>query len=67
MKNKEVVGVDVSKNTLDVFILRCHHHFVVSNCEEGFVELMETAAEKLGRMYSEVLFCFEDTGRYSKR
>jgi transposase len=28
---------------------------------------METAAEKLGRMYSEVLFCFEDTGRYSKR
>ena len=40
MKNKQIVGIDVSKNTLDVFILKSNHSFQVSNNPAGFVRLL---------------------------
>ena len=41
MKNKEFIGIDVSKNVLDIFILKLKFHFVVSNDPAGFAKLLE--------------------------
>jgi transposase len=66
MKNKEFVGIDVSKNVLDVFILSCKFHFTVSNSPEGYAQLLEIVASKLENSLARVFFCFENTGRYSR-
>ena len=66
MKNKEFVGIDVSKNALDVFILSCKFHFTVSNSPEGFAQLLEIVASKHIRIPYQSLLCFENTGRYSR-
>jgi len=66
MKNKEIVGIDVSKKVLDIYILSEKHHFIISNDPIGFTHLIESCAGKLGDRFENVFFCFEDTGRYSK-
>ena len=66
MKNKEFVGIDVSKNVLDVFILSAQFHFTVANSPEGFAQLLEIVSSKLKEAFSRVFFCFENTGRYSR-
>jgi transposase len=66
MKNKEIVGIDVSKNVLDVYILSVKFHFTVPNAPEGFACLMETVATKLKQSFANAFFCFENTGRYSR-
>jgi transposase len=66
MKNKEIVGIDVSKKGLDIYILSEKHHFVISNDPRGFAQMIEIYAMKLGNRLEHVFFCFEDTGRYSK-
>ena len=66
MKNKEIVGIDVSKKVLDIYILSEKHHFIISNDPRGFAQLTEICAVKLGDRFKNVFFCFEDTGRYSK-
>lgn len=66
MKNKEIVGIDVSKKVLDAYLLSEQHHFVISNTPEGFVQLLEICAQKLGERFKQIYICFEDTGRYSK-
>lgn len=66
MKNKEIVGIDVSKKVLDIYILSEKHHFVISNNPEGFAQMVEICAMKLRDRLENVFFCFEDTGRYSK-
>lgn len=66
MKNKEIVGIDVSKKVLDIYILSERHHFIISNTPGGFAQLLERCADKLGDRFENVFFCFEDTGRYSK-
>lgn len=67
MKNKEIVGIDVSKNTLDCFILSINHPFQVSNSPDGFVCLLEVCHSQLKKALSSVHFCFEETGRYSRQ
>ena len=66
MKNKEIVGIDVSKKVLDIYILSEKHHFKISNDPRGFADLIELCAGKLGDRFENVFFCFEETGRYSK-
>jgi transposase len=67
MKKKQVViGIDVSKSTLDVFIHEYNHYFVVGNNPRGFSVLMETVIKGTGAMEENLLFCFENTGKYSK-
>ena len=66
MKNKEIVGIDVSKKVLDIYILSEKHHFKISNDPGGFADLIESCVMKLGERFENVFFCFEDTSRYSK-
>ncbi len=66
MKNKQFVGIDVSKKTLDIFILKTKFHFTITNDPQGFVSLLEVCSKQLEEENHQVFFCFEDTGRYSK-
>lgn len=67
MKNKEIVGIDVSKNTLDCFILSINHAFQVLNSPEGFVNLLSVCHSQLNQPLGSVHFCFEETGRYCRQ
>jgi transposase len=62
---KEVIGIDVSKLTLDVFIHSLRHHFIVSNNPAGFSKLLQVIWKELPDKKGNLFFCFEDTGRYS--
>lgn len=64
MKYKEFIGIDVSKKTLDVYILSVKKHFTVSNDTQGFAKLLEICFSHVDR--AEIFFCFENTGRYSR-
>lgn len=66
MKKKIIVGVDVSKSTLDVFIRNAGLHYVVSNDPKGFADLLATVCNVSKCKPDEILFCFENTGKYSK-
>jgi transposase len=68
MKKKQIIiiGIDVSKLKLDVFIHSTNMHFIVSNDTKGFVELLETIFKSTHCKKQELLFCFENTGKYSK-
>ena len=67
-KFKIVIGIDISKNKLDVCIIedptsKQHHYFIVSNDKKGinsiFKELKRYKVED-----GDLLFCFENTGVY---
>jgi transposase len=62
---KEVIGIDVSKLTLDVFIHSLKHHFIVSNNPAGFSKLLQIIWNELPNNKENLFFCFEDTGKYS--
>jgi transposase len=62
---KEVIGIDVSKLTLDVFIHSLKHHFIVSNNPAGFSKLLQVIWKELPANKGNLFFCFEDTGKYS--
>jgi len=62
---KEVIGIDVSKLTLDVFIHSLKHHFIVSNNSAGFSKLLQIIWKELPNNKENLFFCFEDTGKYS--
>lgn len=66
MKSKELIGIDVSKNVLDVFLLSASYHFTVENSPAGFASLLETVCSKLNCKSGDLFFCFENTGRYSR-
>jgi transposase len=69
MKNfKLVIGIDISKNTLDLCIIkdpgnRQLEFLKVSNCKKG-IESIFKALKKYEVPDSELLFCFENTGVY---
>jgi len=48
MKNKQIVGIDVSKNVLDIYILHLKYHFTVSNNPSGFVSLICMTSKHIG-------------------
>jgi len=67
MKKKLViVGIDVSKATLDVFIRGFNYYFQVENGPKGFVVLLETTCKVANCKKEELFFCFENTGKYSR-
>jgi len=66
MKNRLIIGIDVSKLVLDVFILSCNFHFTVENSPKGFAALLEISCTKLKTSKQQLYFCFENTGRYSR-
>ena len=67
MKKKQVIiGIDVSKTTLDVFIHDFNYYFVCENGPQGFVNLLETAIKKTICKKEDLFFCFENTGKYSR-
>src|SRR5665647_884634 len=65
MTKKEIIGIDVSKLTLDVFIHSLKFHYVVSNNPVGFSKLLQVIWKKLPDKKRDLFFCFEDTGKYS--
>ena len=59
MKNKQVViGIDVSKATLDVFVYGSRDHFVVDNGPRGFSTLLETVIKGAHCRKDDLFFCF---------
>lgn len=66
MKNEEIIGIDVSKATLDVYILAKHRYLTVENSPVGFSKLLEACCTQLGSPKGSLFFCFENTGRYSR-
>jgi transposase len=67
MKKKLVIiGIDVSKATLDVFIRDFNIYFTVENGPKGFLMLLETACKVAKCKKEGLFFCFENTGKYSK-
>lgn len=66
MENKWIIGIDVSKRSLDVYIQSVQYYFVVSNDTHGFTKLLETCCIQLKCRVRELYFCFENTGRYSR-
>lgn len=66
MKNKQIVALDVSKSTLDAFIFQSNHLFQVSNGPSGFLKLLQESIQVSGASKDSLLFCFENTGCYSR-
>lgn len=67
-KKKLIVGIDISKHSLDVCFLvnddiRTHEHVVVSNDKKG-IALLISKVKKFKIESDETLFCFESTGVY---
>jgi hypothetical protein len=47
MKFKSIIGIDVSKSTLDAYLKINHCHAVFDNNEQGYQELVEVGDGKL--------------------
>jgi transposase len=65
MKFNHVIGIDVSKFTLDCV---CHHngaYLQVENSRKGYLRLLKWARKQCGVTVQQILFCFEHTGLYS--
>lgn len=66
MKFKSVIGIDVSKSTLDAYLKINHCHAVFDNNKQGYQDLVEWVMENSGLVLAEeLLFGFESTGIYS--
>lgn len=64
MKNlREVIGIDVSKNTIDATIYHSKEHCVFSNDSKGYRDLLNWVNVQLTP--ESYFFCFENTGNYS--
>jgi len=66
MKCKCFIGIDVSKETLDVYVFTAESHFQVMNAERDFAHLLELCCKQGACGRSELFFCYENTGRYSR-
>lgn len=65
MKFKEVIGIDVSKLTLDACIHSLQIFTQVPNTKKGYLKLLSWATKSIGCSLEQALFCFEHTGMYS--
>ena len=65
MTFKDYVGIDVSKLTLDVFILNVKVHKRFKNDLSGFNLLEQWLLKQTGLHLPALLLCFEHTGLYS--
>jgi len=67
MSFSKIVGIDVSKLTLDVHVLPDHQVFNVLNDAKGIKQLIRLMEKNLKIKPSDTLFAFEFTGFYSYR
>lgn len=65
MEFKTFVGIDVSKNTLDVSIHGHQETKVFANSKKGFKEMINWVKKQKEEPADPLLFCFEHTGLYS--
>lgn len=65
-KDLIIVGIDVSKANLDVYIHYYNHAFIVENNSYGFSLLLEKICNICNCNISQFMICFENTGKYSK-
>jgi transposase len=65
MKFKEVIGIDVSKDTLDVCFHSLNTFEIVDNTTKGFRTLITWVKRQTKSPMDQILFCFEHTGLYS--
>lgn len=59
------IGIDVSKDTIDVHDYKLSKHQLFKNNPEGHKKFLDWVKEKHGNELSGILFCFENTGVYS--
>lgn len=62
-----IIGIDVSKDTLDVHFYETGLYFSVSNDFKGFAKLTERIIQDSKCDKKHILVCFENTGKYSKQ
>ena len=65
-KNLFVIGIDVSKDKLDVYFHDTGLHFVVTNDTKGYAIFIEKIVKQAKCQLEKVFVCFENTGKYSK-
>lgn len=65
MKKKDVIGIDVSKLTIDAYLKLAQAHAVFSNDTKGFRQLVKWIMKHIDCKTEELLICFETTGLYS--
>jgi transposase len=65
MKKKDVIGIDVSKLTIDAYLQLAQAHAVFSNDTKGFRQLVKWIMKHTDCKTEELLICFETTGLYS--
>lgn len=69
MNYKGFIGIDISKNTLDVAAItpkaRKGEHKQFSNTSKGFKDLLNWAIKITGKESGQLLFCMEHTGVYA--
>jgi len=65
MDYSKIIGIDVSKLTLDVEVLPDGKFFQAENDDKGIKQLLRTLAKDYKVKFSEALFAFEHTGFYS--
>jgi transposase len=64
MKNlRDVIGIDVSKSTIDATLYHSKLHSVFANDEHGYMGLITWVDGQLES--GSYFFCFENTGNYS--
>ena len=62
---KEIIGIDVSKSTIDVWLHHAKDHKIFTNNESGFKKMMKWIIQLTQLTSSDVSFCLEHTGLYS--
>ena len=68
MKKKTfIIGIDVSKDKLDVYFHDTEFHFIIENNYKGFAKLIELIMKNAKCPREEIFVCFENTGKYSKQ
>lgn len=67
MTKSYIIGVDVSKEKLDV---HCHSHYeslIISNDQRGFLKFLQWMSSKVSKDFSSVMVVMEYTGIYTYR
>ncbi len=65
MEFKSIIGIDVSKHTLDAVLYENGIYHQFQNSKQGFGQLVKWAANAKESDKTKQLFCFEHTGLYS--
>jgi transposase len=65
MKKREIIGVDVSKKKIDVWLHHAEIHHEFDNNDKGFEKMLTWSEKSSGHSLKQVVFCFENTGLYS--